>query len=160
MLFTVVGMVTAADVEVAFKAFVTDAEPRLRKALVLVRGVEDGLDATAEALAWAWEHWSAVQDMRNPVGYLYRVGVSRTRPRRRPPVTLPVAAEARGFEPGLLPALEELSDRQRTAVVLIHGCQWTLQEVAEALGISKSAVATHQRRALEQLRDRLGVITS
>jgi DNA-directed RNA polymerase specialized sigma24 family protein len=42
---------------VAFSQFVTEVEPRLRRALVALRGAEAGRDATAEALAWAWEHW-------------------------------------------------------------------------------------------------------
>lgn len=65
-----------------FDGFVTKMEPRLRRALIAARGPELGRDATAVALAYAWEHWDRVRAMRNPVGYLYRVGQSRTRRRR------------------------------------------------------------------------------
>lgn len=142
-----------------FSAFVVEVEPRLRRALTLLRGAEAGRDATAEALAWAWEHWPEVQAMANPAGYLYRVGSSRSRgrPMRFPPATAP--ADAPGFEPGLEPALGRLTDRQRTAVVLVHGCGWSLQEVADALELSKSSVATHVERALAQLRRELGAAT-
>ena len=34
-----------------------EVEPRLRRALTVVRGHADGREAAAEALAWAWEHW-------------------------------------------------------------------------------------------------------
>jgi len=34
---------------------------------------------TAEALAYAWENWDRLSSMKNPVGYLYRVGQSRAR---------------------------------------------------------------------------------
>ena len=148
---------TAADAEAAFDAFVREVEPRLRRAFALLRGPEAGRDATAEALAWGWEHWSELAEMANPAGYLYRVGQSRTRwkPERFAPP--PVPADAPGFEPGLVPALGRLSERQRTAVVLVHGCGWTHQEVADALELSRSSVATHVQRAMAQLRADLGV---
>lgn len=141
----------------AFGRFVSDAEPRLRRAFTLLRGVEPGRDATAEALAWAWEHWDRVQEMANPVGYLYRVGSSRTRARRtRLPMVAPT--EHHRFEPGLVPALERLPERQRTVVVLVHGCGWTHQEVADALGISRPSVGTHVTRAMTRLRREMGVV--
>ena len=141
---------------IAFSQFVAEVEPRLRRALVVLRGAEAGRDATAEALAWAWEHWDEVAAMANPAGYLYRVGQSRSRwqPPRFAPV--PAPSDAPGFEPGLGPALGRLTDRQRTAVVLVHGCGWSLQEVADALEVSKSSVATHVERAMAQLRHELG----
>lgn len=148
--------------EEAFSAFVSDAEPRLRRALCAVRGPVVGRDAVAEALAWAWENWERVTAMGNPVGYLYRVGASRTRTRRLEavPVAEPAShgvGHASTFEPGLGPALARLSERQRTVVVLVHGCGWSYTEVATALDLSKSAVGTHVARALEQLRTDLGV---
>ncbi|NLD77654.1 MAG: hypothetical protein GX643_13410 [Acidimicrobiales bacterium] len=151
-----------ADRKEAFSVFVTDAEPRLRRALCAMRGPVAGRDAVAEALAWAWENWEQVTEMDNPVGYLYRVGASRTRTRRLeavpvPEVAVPGTGHASAFEPGLAPALARLSDRQRTVVVLVHGCGWSYTEVAAALDLSKSAVGTHVARALEQLRSDLGV---
>lgn len=143
--------------EAEFADFVADAEPRLRRALTALRGPEDGRDATSEALAWAWENWSEVEAMENPIGYLYRVGCSRSRLRSGPlPIVTPPAG-ANWFEPGLAPALAGLSERQRGAVVLVHGFGWTHQEVADALGISRSSVAVHLRRAMHNLRRDLGV---
>ena len=69
---------TAADDD-EFATFMLDAEPRLRRALVAAFGSQRGREATAESLAWGWEHWTRVRAMHNPVGYLYRVGRSRTR---------------------------------------------------------------------------------
>jgi hypothetical protein len=46
-----------------FEAFVARVEPGLRRALFAVLGLDRGREATAEALAWAWEHWSQVQKM-------------------------------------------------------------------------------------------------
>ena len=141
----------------AFTTFVADVEPRLRRALVALRGPEAGRDAVAEALAWAWEHWAEVEAMANPAGYLYRVGSSRSRGRRV--ALLPSAGptvDGLGFEPGLAPALARLTERQRAAVVLVHGCGWSYTEVADALGVTKSSVGTHVARGLEQLRAELG----
>lgn len=150
-------MIAGREDEVRFRAFVADVEPRLRRALTALRGATDGLEATAEALAWAWEHWPEVEAMANPAGYLYRVGTSRTRARRTPILPRPVPADPGDFEPGLSPALAKLSDRQRTVVVLVHGCGWTYQEVADALDLTKASVGTHVRRALARLRAELGV---
>lgn len=140
-----------------FTSFVTEVEPRLRRALTVLRGAEDGREATAEALAWAWANWDAVQQMANPAGYLYRVGVSRTRRRRHRFAPQVDQADTLGFEPGLVPALAALSLRQRSVAVLIHGCGWTHQEVADALGLSRSSVGTHLDRAMARLRTELGV---
>jgi RNA polymerase sigma-70 factor (ECF subfamily) len=135
-----------------FEAFVREAEPRLRRALVAARGPVDGRDATAEALAYAWEHWAEVRTLDNPVGYLYRVGQSRTRARRRvrlpaaPPATLP------DVEPGLVPALASLTEPQRMAVFLVHGCGWPHAEVAEVLDVTASTVSTHVQRGMARLR--------
>lgn len=142
-----------------FDDFVAEVEPRLRRAFIGCRGVEGAQEATAEALAYAWEHRDRVLAMANPAGYLYRVGQSRTRSRRR--VALPAPADLRlpDVEPGLVPALLALSDRQRTAVWLVHACGWTYAETADAMAVSRSAVGTHVSRALDALRAALEVDT-
>lgn len=147
------------DKQRAFTGFVEMVEPRLRRALVALRGREAGRDATAEALLWAWEHWGQVETMVNPVGYLYRVGVSHTRNRRRQGFALAPGADDVSFEPGLAPALARLTARQRAAVVLVHGCGWTYEEVAEALELSKSSVGSHVERGMARLRREMGVRT-
>jgi RNA polymerase sigma factor (sigma-70 family) len=145
-----------------FEAFVLAIEPPLRRALVAAYGYEDGREAAAEALAYAWEHWPRVRTMQNAAGYLFRVAqssVTRGRRRRRRPAplfALPPDAE-RQFEPALPAALAELSQRQRIAVVLVHGFGYTLREVADLTGIKITTVQNHTERGLRRLRDRLGV---
>jgi len=98
--------------------------------------------------------------MDNPLGYLYRVGQTRSRPRKVPPAdewVLPAAVEHR-FEPGLVAAVAALSEPQRVAVVLVHGYEWTLREVAELTGVTVSTVQTHVDRALAKLRAALEVV--
>ena len=143
----------------SFADFVTEVEPRLHAALVPSLGVENGREATAEALAWAWEHWYQVSSMKNPAGYLYRVARTKARnlyPRRPPPLPAPPASEMPWVEPGLSDALARLSDRQRTVVMLIHGFGWTQAEVGEVLGIAQGAVQQHAQRGLKRLRRWLG----
>ncbi len=146
------------DSEVEFIAFFAEAEPRLRRALVAAYGAERGREAAAEALGYAWEQWERISVMDNPVGYLFRVGQSRSRPRRVPPVFPPVVrGEDPWVEPGLPRALAGLSERERVAVVLIEGFGWTFREVAEIVGVSISSVQSYLTRGLRKLRDSLGV---
>ena len=142
-----------------FELFTASAEPRLRHALVATLGVDVGREATCEALAYAWEHWSRIRTMEHPVAYLYKVGRSQSRRYRRPlrPVPVKNAAASPWFEPALEPALRQLTEPQRIAVVLIHGFQWTHQEVADLIGVERTTVQNHLERGLARLRDLLEV---
>lgn len=142
----------------SFETFAAEAAPKLRRAFAGALGADRTPDAVAEALAYGWEQWDRVRDMEFPVGYLFRVGQSRTRPRERP--TLPRVEHASGehtFEPGLPAAVMTLPDTQRTAVWLAHGCGWNHQDIAEVLEVSTSTVSTHVNRGLERLRKEMGV---
>lgn len=141
-----------------FTRFARDAEPRLRIALAAAVGQELGSEATAEALAYGWEHWDRIEAMENPVGYLYRVGRSCVRrPRRLQLPAIPASPRTPIVEPGLPAALAKLSQRQRVVVVLVHGFDWKHREVAELLGVDAPTVATHLRRGLTKLRRHLKV---
>jgi len=102
----------------SFTVFAVQFEPRLRRGLVPVLGVDLATDAAAEALAYGWEHWERVRSMNNPAGYLYRVARTAGRKMRHRPHVRPdiVRVEGPWAEPGLPDALESLSDRQRTVV--------------------------------------------
>jgi RNA polymerase sigma-70 factor (ECF subfamily) len=143
--------------EVAFRAFVIATEPRLHRALAAGLGWDRGREATADALAYAWEHWPRLQGMNNPAGYLYRVGQSSAR-RRKVPVLFERPPESeRYYEPALAQLLAGLPERQRVAVVLVHGFQWTTREVSDLTGLSPSTVSTHLERGLTKLRAALEV---
>lgn len=141
-----------------FTAFVERIEQRLRIALIAAYGPERGREATAEALAYAWEHWARIRTMEHPVGYLYRVGQSKSRRRRRPPVPPPELRDPTPWiEPGLPRALQRLSYRQRLAVVLVHAYDWSQVEAADVMGVSPDTVRTHLERGLAKLRSSLEV---
>jgi DNA-directed RNA polymerase specialized sigma24 family protein len=142
-----------------FRSIAEEAEPRLRRAFILAYGPERGREATAEALAYGWEHWPKVQSMNNPYGYRFRVGQSRTRSRRiRLPFSRPTGSEPL-VEPALPGVLATLSERQRLAVVLVHSYGWTLREVAELTGTSVGTIQVHLERGMARLRAGLEVNT-
>jgi DNA-directed RNA polymerase specialized sigma24 family protein len=147
----------------SFTEFVSEAEPRLRRALCVAFGRDLGLEATAEALAWGWEHWDRMRQMQNPTGYLYRVGQSRIRAewrRRSRRATLfdPVDPNRLPWvEPGLPRAMAALSERQRLAVGLVHGFGWSQQEVADMVHVSPGTIKNHLDRGMSKLRSSLGV---
>lgn len=150
----------AVAVDDEFEAFVRETEPRLRRALVAAFGFEEGRDAAAEALAYAWEHWDKLRAVTNLPGYLYRVGRTAALRRKRTPVLHDSDGwSEHHFEPGLPGALASLSQRQRIAVVLVHGYGYTLREAAEITGITRSSVQIHAARGLARLRANLGIQT-
>lgn len=147
---------TKAD---SFTNFVTEKEAELRHALTAAFGPERGREASAEALAYGWEHWDRLRGMTNPAGYLYRVGRDRARRMTRRTVPLPTVAIDREpwIEPGLPAALARLPEQQRLVVALLHGYGWSLSEVAELLEVSKGTVQSYADRALKRLRRGMGV---
>lgn len=151
-------IVSASD---SFTEFALVAEPRLRLALGAAFGFDLAQEATAEALAFAWEHWDRVAASSNPIGYVFGVGRNKARraaSRLRIPYLPPVQpSEIPWVEPRLPRALGLLSERQREVVMLLHCFQWTLGEVSEMLGMARGTVQTHERRGMARLRKDLGV---
>ncbi len=153
-------MVAKTDVTVEFESFVAEVGPRLRDCLTARFGREAGSEAASDALSYAWEHWDRVSRMDNPAGYLFAVARGRVRRERgRRFVRLEQVDERRTpwVEPGLPAALERLSPKQRTVVMLVHSFGWTMGEVAEVLGVAKGTIQSHERRAMSRLRKELGV---
>lgn len=142
-----------------FEVLVREAEPRLRRAFAGSVGIDRAPDALAEAFAWAWENREMLAELTNPVGYLFRVGQSKSRRRKRPVLPPPDPGRIPAVEPGLVEGLKQLSENQRTAVWLVHACSWSHGEVADALDISPSTVSTHVQRGLAALRSHLGEVT-
>jgi DNA-directed RNA polymerase specialized sigma24 family protein len=145
------GAATAEQAD-SFATFFSYVEPRLRRALVARYGHERGREATAEALTWAWQHWPELASVENPIGYLYRVGQSKSRLRRERPVFERPAPYEQLVEPGLEAALALLSERQRVVLLLVYGSQWTHAEVAELLGVGVSTIQKHVERGRLRLR--------
>ncbi|MEM9515778.1 MAG: sigma-70 family RNA polymerase sigma factor [Actinomycetota bacterium] len=143
-----------------FAAFASDAGLRLRQVLVAQHGVDVGTDLAADALAYAWEHWSRIEAMDNPVGYLYRVARTAGRRHRRltRPAVFPPERERDDmpFDIGLHRALASLPERRRTCVVLVHVYDWSYGDTASALDVTVAVVRNEVHRGLRQLRNDLG----
>lgn len=144
---------------------VLDVEQTVRRALVARHGLDAGVDAAADAIAWGLEHTDRLGDIDNVAGYLYRVGQTAARRQRRwtrRVVSLSTNAAAErvtedvSFDPDLFQALERLNHEQRVAVVMVHCWSYRYREVADVLGISEAAVTNHVHRGLQRLRDELG----
>ncbi len=115
-------------------------------------------DATAEAMARAFQRWSKVRLYRNPSGWVYRVGLnwarSRFRKRRRevlgdPP---PHAATDGGIpDHDFDRALRSLPLDHRAVIVLRYYMDWSQEDVAAALGVPVGTVKSRIHRALRKL---------
>lgn len=143
-----------------FSDFLSSSEPGLRRALTAAYGSEVGREATAEALAYAWEHWDRLRSLDNPAGYVFRVGQGKAkRMRHQPRVVGDIVDDTTEpwIEPRLASAMGKLTERQRVVVSLLHGFDWSMSEVAALIGISKASVQTHANRAMKTLKRELGV---
>lgn len=144
------------SVNIDIEVLLSDARPALWRAFLGGLGTQRAEEALSEAWAWAWVNRDRLMDMVNPVGYLYRVGVTRSTPPARPlELPPPKVVGLPDFEPRLLPALQALTEKQRTAVWLIHACGWTYPEAATAMDIGESTVGTHATRGLTALQHEL-----
>jgi RNA polymerase sigma factor (sigma-70 family) len=153
--------VVTHDNRASYSEFAREFAEPLKQALMASFGPGLGDEATAEALAYGWEHWDRVGVMSNRRGYLFRVGQNHARGvlRRRMQPALRSAADSfePWFEPQLAPALRSLSTRQRAAVLLAHGFGWSVTEIAELWGVSFSTVQAHLDRGMGKLRRKLRV---
>lgn len=149
---------SCAQIAADFDAWLGDAAVALRRILVARNGLADGVEAAAEAMAWAVEHRDVLVEMSNPLGYLYRVGQSSLRRRwlhnRRHVALIPEVAARQLPEPDeeLFSALARLTAEQRVAVVMVHMYGFTYRQVAELLEVSEAAVTNHVHRGLARLR--------
>jgi DNA-directed RNA polymerase specialized sigma24 family protein len=140
-----------------FEVFIADARIRLRRALVARYGVDLGVEACAEATAWAWANRDRLLAMANPVGYLYRVGQTavrnETRFRRAPRFPAEVQHQDIALaEPGLHEAIARLTPDQRAAVLLVHAHGYRYAEAADLLDIPVSTLKNHLHRGSRRLR--------
>jgi RNA polymerase sigma-70 factor (ECF subfamily) len=137
--------------------FLSDAQRRLERALVARFGMDDGLEAAADALAFAVEHWSRLRGMDNPLGYLYRVGETRGRRLARRWQPFDALVHEPRTEDGVVDldlqrALLRLKPAERVAVVLVHGHGHSYREVAEVLDVPVTTVTNHLHRGRARLR--------
>ena len=143
----------------SFTEWAESAEPKLRHALTASFGPQVGREVAVDALSHAWEHWNRIRGMENPVGYVYCVARNKAkRAGERRPIGFPAVSDRLPeVEPGLPKAVAMLSEQQRIVVILLYGYQWSMSEVADVLGTSKTTIQNHAERGLARLRSELGV---
>lgn len=147
-----------------FESFCSAQHATLARALILALDDRElGRDAAAEGLTRAWSRWSAVSQMDNPAGWVYRVGLnwgrSRLRRSRREVIAAFAPEQAAESDPdhddALARALADLSPDHRAVVVARYYLDWSEATAAEALGIPPGTVKSRLSRAIAQLDDRL-----
>ncbi len=147
-----------------FESFAATTGERVRRALVAHYGVEVGAEASAEAMAVAWQRWDSVAEMENPAGFLFRVGQSKARPHlrwRRRNTGFPawdlgsVSDDAAVLD--LLRSMARLPEARRACVLLVKSYGFSYREVGRLLGISETAVTNHVHRGMSQLRSMMEV---
>jgi RNA polymerase sigma-70 factor (ECF subfamily) len=155
-----------------FDAFYQDTTPALFRALLVVTGDRElAADATAEALARAWQAWGT---LRHPRAWALKVTHNHVRRwyqrvGNREVLTgafgdgLEVTAEALAtaapaaaeVDPDLLKAVADLPTQQRAVVAYRYLLGLRPREVADALGIDRRTESEHHRRAMKALRERI-----
>lgn len=164
----------ASDVPTDFGQFArAEAGRLLRTARLLTRDAHDAEDLVQQTFERLQRNWSKVQRATTPAAYVRRVMVnahldSIRRDHSGMSDSLDVA---RHFEPQqlqhpdpsegltdaivLAAALDELSPRYRTAVILRYYLQLSTAEIASTLGIESSSARSLLSRASAQLQRQL-----
>jgi RNA polymerase sigma factor (sigma-70 family) len=154
---------TAAQEE--FDGWYRALAPRIRGALTAMCGDSHiATDATSEAFARAYEHWSRVSRIANRDGWVYAVGVNVVRKqarraaleRRRATRWVERPAAAPEVPSELWRALGQLTTRQREAIALRYVADLTQQDVAAAMGIAPGTAAATLAQARQRLAELLG----
>jgi RNA polymerase sigma-70 factor (sigma-E family) len=153
-----------------FEAFVRDRSAALlRYGYVLSGNPHDAADLTQEALARLSQSWEGLHRKEDPEGYvrttMARLHISWWRRRRREH-SVGVLPE-RGYaderiaradgDVGMWRAVVALPRRQRVVLVLRYYEQYSDEEIAQLLGISRGTVRSQAARGLDKLREIAGV---
>ncbi|GAA3660413.1 SigE family RNA polymerase sigma factor [Nocardioides ginsengisoli] len=154
-----------------FAELVHAAWPALyRTAVLLVRDHALAEDLVQTALARTYGNWSGIRDVRAARGYARRALVTtatswfrrRSFHGERPTAELPempTTTDAAGDSAeriDVLAALAQLPPRQRAVVVLRFYDDLSVDETADALGVSSGTVKSQTSAALTKLRALLG----
>ena len=141
-----------------FETLLVLIRSRLRPALVAKWGIEVGTDISSDIEEYSWQHSDRLLRMGNPLGYLYRVAQSRSRRYKRWmnqstfPSKFPEVVHEDQSVHGVLELLAGVTEEQRQCILLIHAFDWTYEEVADLLGVSRSVINNHVHRGLSRLR--------
>lgn len=146
-----------------FEAFFTSSYPALLRTLTAITGnAELAADALQDGYQRAYTRWGRIGGYDNPAAWVRRVAINRARDlvrsdtRRRNNEERatagddPVVAEPEVDEvPALLVGLPH---RQRVALALYYVDGLSVEQTADAMGLTSGAVKYHLNRGREKLR--------
>jgi RNA polymerase sigma-70 factor, ECF subfamily len=153
----------------SFESFMQGHCARLVRALTVISlDREAAADAAQEAFIQLYLRWDHIEDYRDPVAWLYRVGINRCKDYRRflsrsarvlerlvsQSDPAPATNGTLDWTPELdfASSLRSLPRRQRTAATLYYLNDLSVLEIAKIMNISEGAVNSHLHRAREALK--------
>jgi RNA polymerase sigma-70 factor (ECF subfamily) len=143
---------------------------RLVRSVTVVTGDQARAeDAVQEAFQRAFARWRRIGRYDKPEAWIRRVALNRARDlarserrrkRREERAAGPDAVTDPEPHPEIVPALAQLPDRQRTAIVLHYLEGLSVSDTADAMGITDGAVKFHLNRGRQALAPLLGEDTT
>lgn len=147
-----------------FEAFFVSSYPGLLRSMTAITGnAEMAADALQDAYQRAYARWSRISRYEQPTGWVRRVAINRSRDlarsdarRRRNEERAVEHADSEIDEPAFddtVPKmLQQLPDRQRTAMALYYIDGLSVEQAADAMGLTTGAVKYHLNKGREKLR--------
>lgn len=132
-----------------------------RLALSMLRSAQDAEDAVSAAVEAAWEHLDRVRDVDALPSYLMRCTVNacrralRRRKRETPVEDMAPLMPQSGDPTMLWEYLGSLPERYRLPLILRYSENMSVQEVAGALGLTRSGASSRIQRGLRILKEQL-----
>ena len=133
-----------------------------RTAYLVTGDIHEATDCAQEAFVRALQRWPTVRNLDRPEGWVHRVAtnlaISSARRKRfsKKIARIPLKASMPGPEPPddeLQRAMLLLTESQRAVVALRFYLDWSVDEVAAALGKAPGTVRALTHQAMERLRD-------
>jgi DNA-directed RNA polymerase specialized sigma24 family protein len=157
----IVGDRQPIDQSASFSAFVDETRIGLIRALAAHHPPQLASDVAADAFAWGWANWERLQTFSNPAGYLYRLADNRAKRTRQRDDRVALTASGNvpsgtwhdsQAEPELAALLSKLPDRQRAAVLLVHGYGYSYREAARLMDVPLTTLTNDVVRGMRHLR--------
>jgi RNA polymerase sigma-70 factor (ECF subfamily) len=153
-----------------FESFMQSHRRRLVQALTMISlDREAAADAAQEAFIELFLRWEHLGEYRDPVAWLYRVGINRCKDHRRFLSRTARVVERLGAsqerwaedgelvewdpDPSFASVFRSLPRRQRTAATLYYLNDLPVGDIARIMNISEGAVNSHLHRAREALKE-------
>jgi len=144
----------------AFENFYRRERDAVLRAVVYALNDRDlAVECIDEAMVRAYERWEELEGGSNPAGWVFRVAVNHGRNRfRRRKVERARAVDREATvpdvdvpDPALHRALSALPFDQRAVVVMRFHLDWSMEQMAEALGVAVGTVKSRLHRGLRKL---------